>query len=180
MELIDGSYNIFTPKIVCFRVPKKNGTCVSWKGGQKCVLLEREMIWYTRTVDYSKFTVDRKWMIYWWWLLRSLCSHESEVSNIHYTVNTSVVGIELVYFIVIIYRIYCIHLRRFTSIHTRGGSDRGATRRGGRPRWGAVDGVKMNGPAWDLSLSTLIDSWRSPRSRMKNFGERETMANGPL
>ena len=37
-------------------------------------------------------------------------------------------------------------------------------------------GRKMDGPAWGLSLSTLNDSWRSP----KNFGELETTTNGPL
>ena len=55
-----------------------------------------------------------------------------------------------------------------------------ATGRGGRPRRGAAAGVKMDVPAWGLSLSTLTDSWRSPRSRTKNFGERETTAKGPL
>jgi hypothetical protein len=61
-----------------------------------------------------------------------------------------------------------------------GGGAGGATGRGGRPRRGAAAGVKMEGPAWGLSLSTLTDSWRSPKSKMKNFGERETTAKGPL
>ena len=55
-----------------------------------------------------------------------------------------------------------------------------ATERGGQPRKGAAAGVKMDGLAWGLSLSALTDSWRSLRCRTKNFGERETTANGLL
>ena len=56
----------------------------------------------------------------------------------------------------------------------------GATKRGGPPQRGAKAGVKTDGPVWGLSLSTLTDLCHSPRSRMKNFGERETKANGLL
>ena len=61
-----------------------------------------------------------------------------------------------------------------------GGSVWGATERGVRPRQGVAAGVKTDGPAWGLSLSTLTDSWRSPRSSMKNLGEGYTIVNGPL
>ena len=61
-----------------------------------------------------------------------------------------------------------------------GGGSGGATGRGGRPRRGAAARVKMDAPAWGLSLSMLTDSWRSPRSSTKNFGERDTTANGLL
>ena len=56
----------------------------------------------------------------------------------------------------------------------------GATERGGQPRKGAAAGMKMDGPAWGLSLSALTNSWHSLRCRTKNFGERETTANGLL
>ena len=72
-------------------------------------------------------------------------------------------------------------LRRF-DMHLHypppGGSAGGATGKGGRPWQEVAAGVKKNGPVWGLSLSTLTDSWSPPRSRMKNFGERETTANG--
>ena len=39
--------------------------------------------------------------------------------------------------------------------------------------------MKMDVPAWGLSLSTLTDSWCSPRSRTKNFGETGNHGEGP-
>ena len=41
-------------------------------------------------------------------------------------------------------------------------------------------GVKTDDPVRGLNLSMLTDLWRSPRSRMKNFKERETTAKGLL
>ena len=107
-----------------------------------------------------------------------------------HTVNASVVSIGLTIFLLIFGAFYTIstgsfitRYRDLMSVYTTpppGGGAGGATGRGGQPRRGAVAGVKMDDPVWGLSLSTLTESWRSPRSRMKNFRERETTAKGLL
>ena len=51
---------------------------------------------------------------------------------------------------------------------------------GGRPRRGAVAGVKTVRPACGLSRSTLTGSCLSPKSRTKYLGDLETTTNGTL
>ena len=105
-------------------------------------------------------------------------------------VETRTVGTRLMYFISILVHFTIFPLGDLLHIFTEiqastlppppGGGSGGATGRGGRPRRGAAAGVKMDAPAWGLSLSMLTDSWRSPRSSTKNFGEGDTTANGLL
>ena len=106
---------------------------------------------------------------------------DAELHN-HNTVETRTVGARLIYFTSVFADFTIFPLGDF--LHILQGLQRlhypPQVAAPEVPQRGAAAGVKIDAPAWGLSLSTLTDSWRSPRSNTKNFGERDTTAKGPL